>query len=123
MPAAKQDKIREQVTKAVDAIIAKKPLRIFMATGALSKSDPNKVLAELSIQVDEILDGADRDAVLAAVDLPDTWGDRRRIIDAVNANDHTEMFEAFNIEPGHPATLYSSLFTLAAALKVARKTI
>lgn len=120
MAAAKQDKTREQVTKAVDAVVARKAVRTLIAINALAKHNPNTVLAELSIQVDEIIDGTDRNELLAAADLPDTWEDPIRILDAVNANDHAEMFEAFKIEPGHPATLYSSLFTLAAALKTAR---
>lgn len=104
----------------MDTVIAKKPL---MAVNALAKFDPNDVVAELSIQVDEVLDGADRDAVLMAADLPDTWGDRRRILDAVQANDHAEMFEAFDIEQGPRPRLYPPLFALAAALKVARSKI
>lgn len=113
-------KIENQVTKAVDAVIAKKALKTLMAVNALAKFDPNDVVAELSIQVDEILDGADRDTVLDAADLPEAWGNRRQILDAVQANDHAGMFEAFGIEQGPRPRLYTPLFTLVAALKVAR---
>lgn len=116
-------KIEKQVTKAIDAIVGKKPLRSAIAVSALSKFDPNDVVAELSIQVDEILDDADRDAVLAAADLPEAWGDRHRILGAVQANDHAAMFAALDIEQGPRPRLYPPLFTLAAALKVARAKI